>query len=540
MGALDWGIFGLYILGMVALSVRLSRGQTSTEDYYVGGRNLPWWAVAVSTMATQTSANSFIGIPAYVALREGGGLTWLQYELAVPLAMIVVMVFLIPFFRDLKLVSVYEYLELRFDRPTRLVMSAVFLLSRGLATGVGVYASAVVLEVCLGIPVWACILIIGVVTVIYDTLGGMAAVVYSDVIQMVVLLAGLVTCVAIAMGEVGGLAGILETFASEPERLRGVDLGHGLGDGSAAPMWGFLAGGLVLYVSYYGVDQSQAQRELSAPTTADTKRSLVFNGLARFPLTLLYVVMGLAIGASFHATPELQAAVPADNLDYLVPHFVLQKLPIGVRGLLFAAILSAAMSSLDSALNSLSAATMRDFVEPIAKEREPGEKTARMLAYGKVTTLAWGAAMTGFAFFVGGISDTVVEGINKLGAFFYGPLLAAFLAGILDRRSRGPAMVAGVFSGVAANLVLYLVVGERLFWMWWNPSGLLVAVLVTTVASRFMAAPDEASLARTTLSFSEIPAREKAWLPTYGLLVLYFLAILGIAVYSHELLSLFV
>jgi len=538
MGTLDWLVLGAYLAGMIALSVWLARGQSTTEDYYVGGRNLPWWAVAVSTMATQTSANSFIGIPAFVALREGGGLTWLQYELAVPLAMIAVMIFLIPFFRDLKLISVYEYLEIRFDRPTRLVMSGVFLLSRGLMTGVGVYASAVVLSVCLSIPVWACIVIVCVVTIIYDTLGGMTAVVYSDVIQMIVLMVGLVACVMIAFSMVGGLEQAVAAF--DTARLRGIDPGHGVGDGSGAPFWGFLVGGFVLYVSYYGVDQSQAQRELSAPTTADTKRSLVFNGLARFPLTLLYVLMGLAVGAVYFQSPELRAAVPEGQLDYLIPQFVLQHLPVGMRGVLFAAILSAAMSSLDSALNSLSAATVRDFFEPFWTEREPQEKTRVMFLFGKLTTVGWGIGIALFAFVVGGISDTVVEGINKLGAFFYGPILAAFLAGLLDRRSRGPAMIFGVAAGVAGNVVLWLAFEAELFWMWWNVSGLVVAVVVTMGVSRLMAPPDPAKLEGTTLRFSDIPARERGWLPTYGWLILYFLAILAIAGYSHELLALLV
>lgn len=538
MGGFDWLILGAYLAGMVGMSVWLARGQSTTEDYYVGGRNLPWWAVAVSTMATQTSANSFIGIPAFVALREGGGLTWLQYELGVPLAMIAVMVFLIPFFRDLRLVSVYEYLELRFDRATRLVMSGVFLISRGLATGVGVYASAVVLSVCLSLPLWACILVIGAVTVVYDTLGGMAAVVYSDVVQMIVLMVGLVACVSVALSMAGGLGEAAALL--DPDRLRGLDPGHGIGDGSGAPLWGFLVGGFVLYVSYYGVDQSQAQRELSAPTTADTKRSLVFNGLARFPLTILYIVMGIAVGAAYMSSEDLRSAVPDDHLDYLVPQFALQSLPAGMRGMLFAAILSAAMSSLDSALNSLSAATMRDFVEPLASERDPIERTRWMFVLGKVTTVVWGAGITGFAFLVGGISDTVVEGINKLGAFFYGPILAAFLTGILDRRARGPAIVAGVVAGVGANVVLWLRFESELFWMWWNVSGLVVATATTWLVSRAMSPPGPEKLSGTTLDLSGILAREKAWLPTYALLIVYFFVILAIAGYSHELLALLV
>ncbi len=143
MNSLDWFIIVIYLFGMIGLSVYLGRGQSNEEDYFVGGRKLSWWSVGISTMATQTSAISFISIPAFVALKEGGGLTWLQYELAVPLAIILVMVFLIPFFRRLKLVSVYEYLEWRFGPSVRYLVSGVFLVSRGLATGVGVYASAI-------------------------------------------------------------------------------------------------------------------------------------------------------------------------------------------------------------------------------------------------------------------------------------------------------------------------------------------------------------------------------------------------------------
>jgi SSS family solute:Na+ symporter len=538
MAGLDWAVLIFYIAAMVGLSMYLARGQETADDYYVGGRNLPWWAVGVSTMATQTSANSFIGIPAYVALKPGGGLTWLQYELAVPLAMIFVMVFLIPFFRSLKLISVYEYLEMRFDRRTRKVMSAIFLISRGLATGVGVYASAVVLEVCLGLPVWACIVIIGVVTVVYDTLGGMAAVVYSDVIQMVVLLGGLLLCIGLAVSDAGGVAATMAAHA--PERLHGIDPGHGLGDGSQAPLWGFMVGGFVLYVSYYGVDQSQAQRELSAPTTADTKRSLVFNGLARFPLTVLYLLMGLAVGAAYLASPELQSAIPKGKADYLVPYFILTKVPAGLRGVLFAALLAAAMSSLDSALNSLSASTLRDFIEPLIESTDPKERDHKMLRWGKITTVAWGVAMTGFAFFVGGISDTVVEGINKLGAFFYGPILAAFLSGILDRRSRGPAMLAGVFVGVLANVVLWLAFDKAVYWMWWNVSGLVAAVLTTTLGSRLMDPPEPSKLENTTLELDGLVERERPWLKTYALLVVYFVAILLIAGFSDDLLSILV
>ncbi len=475
MGTLDWSLIGAYLLALIALSWWWGRGQRDPADYYVGGRKLPWIAVAISTMATQTSAISFISIPAYVALREGGGLTWLQYEFGVPLAMIAVIALLIPFFRSLELITVYEYLELRFGASMRRLLSSIFLLNRGLSTGVAVYAAALVLSVCLQKPIWFAILLMGIATVVYDTLGGMKAVVYSDVIQMAVLLAGLVACLFYAAEHVGGFAAIWQAFPES--RRQTIELATGMGDGSTTPFWAFLLGGFFLYSSYYGVDQSQAQRELSAPTVEECKRSLVFNGLARFPLTLLYLALGISVGAVYLHSPELQAAVPADRPDYLVPEYILYRLPIGLKGLLVAALLAAAMSSLDSALNSLSAVTVRDFIEP----RLHGGKSL-LLFISKMTTVVWGAAITAFAFFVGQISQTVIEAINKIGSAFYGPILAAFLCGILIRRISLRGMVVGIVAGVGLNLGLWLS-HAPLHWMWWNLFGFVMSFAAAYLAS---------------------------------------------------------
>ncbi|MEM8601143.1 MAG: sodium/solute symporter [Bacteroidota bacterium] len=522
MTTLDWVIIVAYLMGMIGLSVYLGRGQKDEEDYYVGGRKLPWWAVGISTMATQTSAISFISIPAFVALKEGGGLTWLQYELAVPLAMIAVMVLLIPLFRGLNLVSVYEYLELRFDASVRTLVSGVFLVSRGLATGVGVYASGIVLAVCLGIPLWATILIIGIVTIIYDTIGGITAVVYSDVIQMVVLLGGIIVCIFYAAGEVGGLGAMID--AMPDERFQALDFSTGLGDGGSVPFWAFLFGGFFLYASYYGTDQSQVQRELSAKTIGESKYALVFNGLARFPLTLLYIGLGIAVYAVYAASPELQASVPADRPDELVPQFILLNLPSGLRALLFAALLAAAMSSLDSALNSLSAATMRDFLD----DRLPS--TQSRFLWSKLTTVAWGVLITGFAFVVGSISDTVIEGINKIGSAFYGPVLAAFLVGVLSRRIGARGMLVGILVGVAFNLVQW-VAFPQIYWMWWNVFGCVVAAGVAALVGRGGVSEAEAARREPYTVWSQgssLRERERSWLPVYALLVGYFVLMLVI------------
>lgn len=526
MNWLDWSIIGVYMIGLIVLSIYLGKGQENQEDYYVGGRNLPWWAVGLSTMATQSSAISFISIPAFIALKPRGGLQVLNNELALPLAMVFIMIFLIPFFRKLNLISIYEYLEGRFDSPTRLFLSAVFLISRGLATGVAIYTSAIVLQVCIGIPIWQTILLVGVVTIIYDTIGGMATVVYSDVIQMGVLLAGVVACVIYALKGAGGISAAIS--ALHVSRLNVVNFStHGLGDKVEYPFWGTLIGGFFLYASYYGCDQSQAQRELSAPTTDDTKNSLVFNGLFRFPLTMLYVAMGISVGA-FAATNAAFRASIGDKYDHMLPLFIKNHLPHGIKALIFAAILAAAMSSLDSALNSLSASTMRDYIEKFIIKKGSDKE---YLLWGKITTVTWGILITisAFLFVKAGEKATVFVLINKIGSAFYGPILAAFLLGVATKRANGPGTMAGILLGVGFNVLLWKFAPNEVFWMWWNFLGCVITLVAGYSISYFFPAPTQEQIKKYVLwEDSEIIADEKRWIPRYAMLVVYFVIMLAI------------
>ena len=514
MAAWDWLVIAVYLVAMVGLSAWLARGQRDEGDYYVGGRNLPWWAVGISVVATQSSAISFVSIPAFVALRPGGGLTWLQYELAVPLAMIFVLTVLVPYFRSLELVSVFEFLRTRFGPGTARFLSVIFLLSRGFGTGVGVYATALVVASMVGWGLAPTILLIGVAAVIYDTLGGIKAVVVSDVIQLALIVAGVVVAVRIAWSMAGGAG---EMWAMlEPARRAAIDPRWGVGDEAIAPFWAYLIGGFFLYSSYYGTDQSQVQRVLCTRNTGEAKRALLLNGLARLPLTLLYVGLGVALGAVYQPSPELRAAVPADRLDALVPQFILLYVPVGLKGLILAAVLAAAMSSLDSAINSLSAVTMRDYVAPYWKL-----DTKRQLWWGKVSTVGWGALVTAAAFAAGGIDKTVIEAINKVGSAFYGPVLATFVLGVLTRRIGGRAMCAGVAAGVAVNVTFWLL-ALPVHWMWWNLIGFVVAVAVAA-----------AMPAGTRSEMPPAPAWRETWRGgggTLAALVTVFLVVLALVV----------
>ncbi|MDP0491979.1 MAG: sodium/solute symporter [Verrucomicrobiota bacterium JB023] len=483
MNAVDWGIFVAYLAGMIGLSLWLAKRQKTADDYYVGGRNLSWWAVGISIVATQSSAISFVSIPAFVAVREGGGLSWLQYELGVPLAMLFLLLVLIPRLREKKLVSVYEFLRTRFGVGTGKTLAGVFLLSRGLATAVGVYATGLVLAPMLQWPVWAAILLIGVTAVIYDAIGGLKAVVVSDVIQMGLIFGGVAMGIALALGEVGGWGAAWA--ALEAERKTAADWSSGVGDTDGVPFWAFLVGGLFLYISYYGTDQSQVQRLLGTKSVKEAQKAVLLGGSLRLPLTLMYVGLGVALAALLQESAIFQGQMEGQKPDLLVPVFILEFVPTGLKGLLLAATVAAAMSSLDSALNALSAVTVKDFLS----EGDGGTPLWRE----RLVTIAWGTAVTLMALGAGSLAKTVIEAINKVGSAFYGPVLVAFLLGLGRSHVKGIAMSWGVVAGVGLNLALWLLQAP-LHWMWWNLLGAAVAWLVAELLSRKADAEGETTL----------------------------------------------
>jgi SSS family solute:Na+ symporter len=513
MTILDWGIVGLYAAGMVVLGWWLGRKQKTSEDYYVAGRRLGWFLIGVSTMATQLSAISFLSAPAFVGLRPGGGLIWLGYELAVPLAMVVLMAVLYPVFLSLRIVSVYEMLERRYDVRVRVLVSLVFQVSRGLSTGVMIYAAAIVVAVSTGIPLWSTIILIGAVALVYELFGGIQIDIISDTIQMVVLFIGILVVGGYALHLVGGWSAVPELIA--PERFQAIDwTAHGLGDGKEYGFWPLLIGGLFLYLSYYGSDQSQVQRGLSARSLDACKGALVFNGFGRFPVVLAYCTAGLILGAFVAANPSFLELLPEGNVDYLVPIFIREMLPPGVVGFVFIAIMAAAMSSLDSSINSLSAATLEDVYKKLVRKPLSPPKEMRL---SKLLTLMWGIFCIGFAFRVGSISPTVLESINKIGSAFYGPIFAVFLLGIVAKRARAMGALVGILAGVGLNLSLWFF-APSVSWLWWNAFGFLTTATVIVLLGR------KAEDSKETF---EIPSEKPVWKFSYIGLVLYAIALIA-------------
>jgi len=475
MNYIDWLVIGSYIIGFLFLG-RLFSDNKDSKDYFLGGKSFGWFPLSLSTIATQLSAISFISAPAFVGLKEGGGMMWLTYEFAVPLAMLFLMVFLIPPMYKAGIVSVYAYLEKRFDTSTRVLLSGVFQVSRAFATSVMVYTVALILTEVIDFPMWQTILIIGVVTLIYSYQGGMKAVVYGDMIQMVILFFGIIICLIAGIHSIGGWDVFIANI--DRPRLEAVNFSSmGLEKGDEFGFWPMLIGGFFLYASYYGTDQSQVQRLFSAQDMGTVKKTLLFNGLLRFPITFIYCIMGLVIGTLAITQTNFMESIPAEKPDLMIPIFIRDYLPHGVIGILMVAIFSAAMSSLSSAINSLSAATVEDFFN-----RDKSLPNEKYMAYSKYAALFWGIVCIVLAFFTGDIAKTVIEAINKVGSVFYGPILATFIAAIALKRVNSLGANVGLLSGVLVNVYLWLFVPE-VFWFWWNAVGAVVTLLVGVVVS---------------------------------------------------------
>lgn len=466
------------------------RTQNTSSEYFLGGRTLGWKPLSLSIMATQLSAVSFVSAPAFVGLREGGGLVWLSYELALPLAMLFLLWRLLPTLHQAGVVSIYDYLEQRFDGTTRLIISVVFQISRAFATAIMIYTLSIILQGTLGMAVSTSILLIGVITLVYSTMGGMKAVVYGDALQMLLIVLGAFTCAAFAIVHLGGIEAFISSIS--PQRIQTIRWGeHGLNgaDFGVLPM---LFGGFVLYASYYGCDQSEAQRALSAQNLQDQKRMMLAAAFMRFPVTLVYCIAGLAIGALALSDPAFGTQIPPDKPDWMMPLFITHYLPNGVMGLLFVAIMAAAMSSLSSAINSLAAVSVED-VKRVTGQRHDEKKYTSVA---RLAAVFWGVLTLVLSFFVGDFAPTVIEAINKIGSLFYGPVLATFLLGVSFSRIHARHATAALLVGLGCNAYLWLWV-EQVFWFWWNLTGFTVTFLCALMLSYLLAGVAEDKSAPT-------------------------------------------
>ena len=437
--SLDYSVIAIYLLGVAALGIKMGGRQQSTTDYFLGGRNLPWWAVCFSVVATETSTLTVISVP---GIAYGGAMTFLQLTLGYLLGRILVSLFFLPRYFKGNLVTAYAFLGDRYGDAMRATASVTFLITRLLADGVRLFATAIPLKVIAdtagftiaGEPIsyFIIILALGVITVIYTLIGGIKAVVWMDVVQMALYIGGGVLAMVLLLGDVSGN---WWAEAASLGKTKIIDFGFGLtvSEWFTKP-YVFLAavvGGGALSMASHGTDQLIVQRLLTCRTLRDSQKALVGSAFIVMVQFALFLFVGLLLWV--HHDGQTLGQLGVQSPDEIFPRYIIDGLPAGLSGLVLAGIIAAAMSTLSSSLNSLASSSMMDLYERLGKS-QPEERKALMISRG--LTLFWGVVFVVFASLFTDNQDPVVELGLKIASFTYGGLLGVFLLGLLNDRTR--------------------------------------------------------------------------------------------------------
>jgi Na+/proline symporter len=552
---IDWTILAAYLVWIVWDGLRLTKKSNELDGYLLASRSIPWWAVGLSVMATQLSAITMIGT---TGQGYAEGMRFIQYYYALPLAMIILSLTLVPFFHHARVYTAYEYLERRFDAKTRSLTALLFLISRAMACGAVISAPAVVLSVIMGVSVTTTCLLMGLPTAIYTIFGGVQAVTWTDVKQMFLIVFGLLAAFAVLVvslpAEVG-VTGALD-IAGSIGHMRTFDFEFDLSN--RYTFWSGTIAALFLFLSYFGTDQSQVQRYLTARSVDEARISLFMSGYWKIPLQVLVLLIGVlmfvfyvftpppmlfnpahddvvrasarageyaslqaqfdrAIAARREAATQLAAAerrgdgaatafanagfkswndevlkvrqnavalvkdVSGDrtynDINFVFPTWVTTHLPIGIVGLILAAIFAAAMSTISAELAALATATVIDFYRRWV--RADADET-HLLNVSRVATAFWGIFASVVAVYAVELGS-LIEVVNRFGSYFYGSILGVFLLAIGWKRANGHGAFIGLIAGMTA--VGYVNTFTSVEFLWLNVVGAVVVVVVGAIIS---------------------------------------------------------
>ena len=472
-----------YLAGIVAFGAYLGRQQRTVKDYFVSGRQVPGWAIMGSIVATETSTVTFISIPGFAF---AGNYTFLQLVIGYLLGRIVVSAILIPAYFRGDLLTAYALLGSRFGTATKKLASLVFMATRSLADGFRLFATGLVVAYLFGgandpVILIASIVVVGAATVFYTYHGGMTAVIWTDVMQLVVYLAGAIVAAVILLHRISGGWAEVSAAATAARKFQIFDFTFDLTKGYT--FWSGVIGGMFLTTATHGTDQLMVQRYLSAKSVRNARVALLWSGAVVFVQFVLFLIIGTLLWVFYtqHAPAEMQAFTVNGRVatDRIFPAFIVAHLPAGVVGLVMAAILAAAMSTLSSSLNSSAAAAMGDFLLPSRGDRMSDRQKVSMSRW---LTAAFGLAQIFAALAALRLSTRVVDEVLGLASFTNGMVLGLFLLGTLTRDVRQRGALIGVTAGVAVMLAVKL--GTAINWQWYVLIGSMVTFVVGIVANR--------------------------------------------------------
>jgi solute:Na+ symporter, SSS family len=494
--SLDLAIVIVYLLAVTALGMHFRRKQSQaahiggddrnavTREYFLGGRTAPWWALAFSIVATETSTLTIIGTP---AIAYGGNLTFLQLIFGYLIGRILIVLVLLPGYFRGDFFTAYALIEKRFGQRMRAVAASTFLITRALAEGVRVSAIAIVLSVVLGTSEHLSVVIVIALTLLYTLEGGMKAVIWTDVAQLLIYLAGSAATFFVLLHRVpSGWNEVLQAAAAHGHKLQVFDFSFNLA--TKYTFWSGLIGGAFLTMATHGTDQTIVQRLLAARNQRDSRRALLASGVIVLFQFTVFLLIGVLLYVFAQHTPLLS---PGERTDRILPLFLLREMPTGLAGLLLASIIAVAMSNASGSLNSLAASSVLDFSALQRGGREPAND-AGFLRLSHRMTLFWGLVLMGFGLMTWG---PVLEAGLTVASLPFGSLLGLFLLGTLNRRSNAEGALAGMFVGLVTILCVWRL--TSIAFTWYVLIGSTTTFLVGSLVS-LLTRPDELENHRAT------------------------------------------
>jgi len=531
MSTIDWIILITTLCGIIIYGVYKSRTTKDLDGYFLSNRSLPWYMVLLSIMGTQASAVTFLSAPGQAYT---DGMRFVQYYFGLPLAMIVICIFFVPVFRKLKVYTAYEFLENRFDLKTRSLTSALFLISRGLSTGISIYAPSIILSSLLGWNIYYTNLVMGGVLIIYTITGGAKAVAYTQQLQLIIIIAGMFLAGYMVINLLPEGMGFIDAIkvAGSKGKMNIITTGfsnHNFDWKDKYNIWSGLLGGFFLSLSYFGADQSQVGRYLTAKSDKESKIGLLTNGLVKVPMQFFILLVGILVFSfyQFHKAPiyfdearvivakktvykdslillenqysdaikesnsvgmtELRAsykaiikkAIPGDDANdtnFIFLRFVIDNLPKGLVGLLIAVIFLAAWGSIAAALNSLASCTVVDFHKKFINKNCT---EAQDYSISKWYTFGWGVFSVVVAMFAYNLGNSLIEAVNILGSLFYGVILGIFLVAFWIKYVKGNAVF---IAAALSELLIILIYNLNIVsFLWLNLIGVILVILLSVI-----------------------------------------------------------
>lgn len=456
MGLPDYLVILVYIGIVVALGSSFFTKSKSLKDYLLGGRNIPWWAAALSGLAISTG--SLLGAPGQAFKSD---FTYMQYRLMLPVAILINVLVIIPTYYKMNLLSVYEYLERRFDLKTRLFASGLFVLLKCFFLGLVIYSTSLVVAELSGADLLTVIILLGIIATVYTMLGGIEGVIWTDVLQMSILFGGVIAAIVVVSNRIDG--GLPEVFniASEQGKFTFINTSTDLT--AEFTLWNGLLGGVFIMLALNGVDQSETQRFLTTPTLRQSQVAITATMITNTFYGLAVYSLGMLLFVFYLQHPEKGGF--GINPDRVFPKFIVEELPVGITGLVVAAVFSAGMSSMAAVLSSQSTVVLEDFYARLSG-KAPTTKLAR------IGIIVFGIICTIVATQVSALG-TILVASNKLVTFFGGTLVGVFLLGMLTKRANGWGAFLGAVTGITA--VTLISIFTPVSFLWYGVSSATVA-----------------------------------------------------------------